>query len=148
MSDLTLVTPDQAVNPHYKAYRDLRKRADVLRQMSTVCKPGGLTLALHWFDELYIFERNLNRWPDGEYYLVNRAYKLWGHHRISFTREELERIDGLMQWSALRIHPASSLLAVQLQSDTFMNRPAPRYLKRFASVVSAISDSWLQKHPL
>jgi hypothetical protein len=129
------------IAPEKRAAMDLDKYADRLRSMCAVLRPMQYGLALSWISDwrLYCFERNITRWSDGKYYLLNRDYDLWRGHKIAFTRSELDAI-GCDEWGRLAIRTLHKDSIVPLEADCFHLRPR-RQFKRYAQLINNLADA-------
>ena len=64
------------------AANDLRHYAPAVQYTGTEI-PQRLRLGvLSLLNRPYAFERKLSRWPDGKFYLVDRGYQHWEHHKV------------------------------------------------------------------
>lgn len=86
----------------------------------------------------YVFERNLQRWPDGRFWLVNRSYEHWCRLHISFSVDELEDL-GMSRWINSRgVSVGFMEQAMPLADDMLWNRPSRWKLENLAGLMQAI----------
>ncbi|MGH7485981.1 MAG: hypothetical protein ACREMY_10340, partial [bacterium] len=79
---------------------------------------------------MYLFEQNQQRWPDGNFYLLDRGYEHWRGNQIFFSGNELR---------ALGLQVEGHLAVVQ--DDCF----SVRHFENFISLVSRIVAAWRAK---
>ena len=127
-------------SPHELALWDLDasvKRLVMVSQLRSLDRSVGLRLNSDW--RMYGFERNLTRWPDGRFYLLDRGYGLWRGHRISFTRAELDEI-GCDAWAQSSIRLAFTDRFAPLEADCFRDHPSS--LLRYIELIDRIRSEF------
>lgn len=74
-----------------RAWNDLERWRDMLRGMADVIPGTARPMVLEWLRDwrVYLLEKNVERWPDGLYHVVNRDYLPWRKHQLAFSPDEL-----------------------------------------------------------
>jgi hypothetical protein len=133
------------IDPKRAAYSDLTTYAQRLKSIAETVPIAGHAKALSWVSEwrMYALEKNVQRWPDGLYHLVDRGYQLWRGHDIAFTREELGEI-GVDEWDTGFVRIQYTPTIRPLQAECFQHHPQSN-LAYFAGLVDRIVDAWALK---
>jgi hypothetical protein len=126
-------------DPQEDAARDVSRYYYKLRSIAVQPPPKHHEMALSLMHDwrMYCVERNVSRWPDGLYHLVDRSYQPWRGHVITFTGEELDSFD-LREWDRRAIRAAYLPGIVPLASDCFQYRPRRR-LASYAEIIGRMS---------
>jgi len=137
---LRLIHISEIGAPLTRAVRDLDAYAGRLQRVARDLPTAHHALALDLLSDwrMYCCERNLSRWPEGGYYLLDRSYSPWRHHHIAFTADELKQL-GANEWDRRVIRVASAPTIVPLQADCFHHTPR-RHLARFSEMVVRIAE--------
>ncbi len=127
-------------SPRELLRKDLVHYASTLTLAATL--PGkyhadALDLVRDW--RVYGFEKNLKRWPDGRWYMVDRKYQLWRGHEFALTRLEVSAL-GVGTWSRESSDVASGPTFLWMEPTHFRNNPGRR-LAKYARLVRALADA-------
>lgn len=124
-----------------RAALDLRAYADRLAAVAAMPPSQharGLFLLNGFGARLYCFERNLTRWPDGKFYLLDREYQPWKHNKIGFTLEELKAL-GVIDW-----YRSTGIAYTEdtwpLQADDFPRSRSRFRVPQYSALVARIAD--------
>lgn len=131
----------QGIAPDKSAAMDLDKYEARLKSICTNVPKSKHGIALTWVSDwrMYCFERNVKRWPDGKYYLLNRGYQFWRGHRIACTRSELTAL-GLDEWDRKAILCAHGEDWAPMEADCFHLAPR-RKLELYVELVGRLADA-------
>lgn len=138
------------MSPERCAANDLWRYAELLESVSITVRALKYHVALGWFQDwrMYGFERNLTRWPNGKFYLIDRNYGFWRGHRIGVTAAQVAAFK-YEEWGRLRLNAHISVhkegwdgpyaFAV-MESDEFPAM-AKRYLRSYVDLLFRIAEA-------
>lgn len=89
--------------------------------------------------QIYCFEQNKTRWPDGRFYMLDRGYEHWRGYKISFTAAELDAL-GLDEWRRKSTRIAFGKDIYPMEADDFLRPRARLRLPHYAEVVDRIAE--------
>lgn len=115
---------------------NLRRWSAVLDILSRSDGRTGRSMLRLVGDMPYVFERNLSRWPDGLWHLVDRGYEDYG---VRLSLEQLERC-GVVRWDKSRwCSVAFSGDCYALIDDGFDHIATPKALGELGRVLQEVA---------
>ena len=93
---------------------------------------------------MYGFERNRQRWPDGNFHLIDRGYLPWRGHQIALSGEQLKGL-GYDDWGRFRFNGTTSKTFAShpfavLESDSFPAQ-AKWHLRHYVDLLFRIAEA-------
>jgi hypothetical protein len=139
--------PDDPSLPFDRVRHDLTRTASAYRLIAEIpahCRSLAMRVCV---ERPYLFERNLRRWPDGKFHLLDRRYQPWSGHEIAHTADDLRDV-GLDAWqrsSAVQVDFLESCWP--LVDDVLQNFPSSKWRRHLRTLAGMLDNLARRQRP-